>query len=255
MLDALENLNNDSSSLSPVSSSLNFDTKGDERLLAVMYRELKEVKDKLHEVETKKVLDETQLPPEVLEANGLLPEKPKHFKPGKGYRPILKSEIEEVQKLTPFAAKQARLLGCHITTYKKYCKLYGIWKPKPNEKGRRNLFDPSLGKYPLNEILEGKHPNVSDFRVKDKLIRSGTFPPKCNICGYDKRRITDQKVCLLLDHIDGDMHNFKRENLQLLCLNCTFECGRGYIRRGKHMFDPDWIQNAEKDEIDDKTRW
>ena len=250
-----ENLNTDSSSLSPVSSSLNFDTKGDERLLAVMYRELQEVKKKLHEVETKKILDETQLPPEVLEANGLLPDQPKHFKRGKGYRPILQSEIEEVQKKSPFAAQQARLLGCHFSTYKKYCKLYGIWKPQPNEKGKRNMFNPNSGKYPLSEILEGKHPNVTDWIVKDKLIRSGTFPPQCNICGYDKRRIVDHKICLLLDHMDGDKTNFKKENLQLLCLNCTFECGRGYIRRGKHMFDPDWIQGAEKDEIDDKTRW
>lgn len=243
----------------PISSSINtsltFDTKGNERLIAVMYRELKEVKEKLHEVQTKKVLDETQLPPELLEANGLLPTKPKYFKRGRGYRPILKSEIEEVQKQSPFASQQARILGCHFTTYKRYCRMYGIWKPKPNEKGRRNMYDPSLGKYPLAEILEGKHPTVNDWMVKDKLIRSGTFPPKCNICGYDKRRIVDRKICLLLDHIDGDSTNFKKENLQLLCFNCTFECGRGYIRRGKHVFDADWIQDAEKDEIDERTRW
>jgi ribosomal protein L44E len=255
MLETPENLNPQSGSLNEVSASLNFDTKGDERLLTVMYRELQEVKKKLHEVETQKVLNETQLPPEVLEENGLLPEPPKHFKRGKGYRPIMKSEIEEVQKQTPFAAAQARLLGCHFSTYKKYCKMYGIWNPKPNEKGKRNMFDPSRGKYPLTEILEGKHPHVSDWMVKDKLIRSGTFPPKCNICGYDKRRIVDKKICLLLDHMDGDQTNFKRENLQLLCLNCTYECGRGYIRRGKHLFDPDWMQGAEKDEIDERNRW
>jgi len=40
-----------------------------------------------------------------------------------------------------------------------------------------------------------------------------------------------------------------------LCLNCTFEGGRGYIRRGNHMFDPDWMQGADTDEIDEKNRW
>lgn len=238
-----------------VTTGLNFDTKGDERLLAVMYRELQAVKQELHEVKTKKILDETQLPVNLLEENGLLPQPPKHFKRGKGYRPILKSEIEEAKKHSPFAAAQARYLGCHLTTYKKYARLYGIYEPKPNEKGKRNMFDPSRGKYPLSEILEGKHPTVTDWIVKDKLIRSGIFPPQCNICGYDKRRIVDKKICLLLDHMDGDKTNFKKENLQLLCLNCTFECGRGYIRRGNHMFDPDWIQGAEKDEIDKRNRW
>ena len=244
-----------SNTLNAASASLTFDTRGDERLLAVMYRELQEVKKKLHVVETKKILDETQLPPEILEANGLLPTAPKHFKRGRGYRPLLQSEIEEAKRHSPFAAQQAKYLGCHITTYKKYAQMYGIYEPKPNEKGRRNLFNPNLGKYPISEILEGKHPNMSDWVVKDKLIRSGTFPARCNICGYDKRRVVDGKICLLLDHMDGDKTNFKKDNLQLLCLNCTFECGRGYIRRGNHMFDPDWIQGAEKDEIDPKTRW
>jgi hypothetical protein len=240
---------------SEVSASLDYETKGDERHLAILYRTVEDLQKKVHNLENKKILDETQLPPEILAQNGLLPPKPTKLKRGRGYRPLLKSEIEEAKKHSPFAAAQARWLGVHHNTYKKYAKLYGIYEPKPNEKGKRNMFDPSRGKYPISEILEGKHPTVSDWMVKDKLIRSGTFPPKCNICGYDKRRIVDHKICLLVDHKDGDRTNFKLENLQLLCLNCTFECGRGYIRRGNHMFDPDWIQGAQLDEIDKRNRW
>lgn len=250
-----QNPNPSTSSLGEISSSLDYTTRGDERLLAVLYKELEQLKSEVSDLKTKKVIEETQLPPELLEQNGLLSPKPTKLKRGKGYRPLLKSEIEEAKKHSPFAAAQARWLGVHIVTFKKYAKLYGIYEPKPNEKGKRNMFDPNRGKYPLTEILEGKHPNVSDWMVKDKLIRSGTFPPRCNICGYDKRRIVDNKICLLLDHKDGDRTNFKLENLQLLCLNCTFECGRGYIRRGNHLFDPDWIQGAETDEIDKRNRW
>lgn len=238
-----------------LSSSLNYSTTGDERHLAILYRTVEELQQKVHDLEHKKVIEETQLPPEILAQNGLLPQKPMKLKRGKGYRPLLKSEIEEAKKHSVFAAGQARWLGVHENTYKKYAKMYGIYDPKPNEKGKRNIFDPNRGKYPLNDILEGKFPNVSDWVAKDKLIRSGVFPPRCNICGYDKRRIVDHKIALLLDHKDGDRHNFKLENLQLLCLNCTFECGRGYIRRGNHMFDPDWIQGAETDEIDKQNRW
>lgn len=238
-----------------ITKSLNYSTQGDDRLLAVLYKKVEDLEGQVSDLQNKKVLEETQLPPEILEQNGMLVHKPTKLKRGRGYRPLLKSEIEEAKKHSPFAAQQARWLGVHAVTFRKYAKMYGIYEPKPNEKGKRNMFDPNRGKYPLTEILEGKHPTVSDWMVKDKLIRSKIVPPQCNICGYDKRRIGDQKICLLLDHKDGDKTNFKIDNLQLLCLNCTFECGRGYIRRGNHMFDPDWIQGARSDEIDKQNRW
>jgi hypothetical protein len=212
----------------------------------------------MHEFETQKIINETQIPIEVLEGSGLLPHKPLKLKRGRGYRPILQSEIEEAKKHTPFAAQQARYLNVSIPTYRKYAELYGIYEPKPTAKGKRNLFDPNRGRYPLNKILAGEFhdtPAVSDWMVKDKLIRSGLVEIKCNICGYDKRRIMDHKICLLLDHKDGDVRNFKLDNLQLLCLNCTYECGRGYIRRGNHLFDVDWLQGAEVKELDPKNRW
>lgn len=239
-------------------SCLDYNLKGDERRIAILYRTVEQLQQKVHKLENEKILDETQLPQEILEANGLLPNKPTKLKRGRGYRPLLASEIQEAKKHSPFAAAQARWMGISLATFKKYAKLYGIYEPKPNEKGKRNMHDPQRGKYPLSKILAGEfkdNPAVTDWMVKDKVIRSGTFPPKCNICDYDKRRPGDNKICLLLDHKDGDKTNFKLENLQLLCLNCTYECGRGYIRRGNHMFDPDWIQGAQIDEIDKQNRW
>lgn len=240
-------------------SSLTYDTKGDERLVTVLYKRMEEMEKKLHNLETKKVIDETQLPPEILASSGLLPPPPKKTKRGRGYRPILQSEIEEVQKKSNFASQQARLLNISFSTFKKYAQMYGIYKPSlPTEPGEHHPFDPERGKFPLSRILKGEFRDtkaVCAWMVKDKLVRSGTFPPKCNICGYDKRRIIDNKIALLLDCKNGDKRDFTLENLQLLCLNCTFECGRGYIRRGKHMFDPDWIQGAEKDHYDPIARW
>jgi hypothetical protein len=246
----MENSNN-SGSL----GSLNYDVTGNERIVTVLIKKVDELTSKVHDLETKKIIEETQLPPEILEQNGLLPIKTLKLKRGKGYRPILRSEIEEAVKQSPFTAQQARYLGISHGTFRKYATLYGLYNPKPNEKGKRNLYDPNRGKFPLKDILENKFPDIAEWTVKDKLIRSEIFPPKCNICGYDKRRITDKKICLLVDHKDGNRKNFAVENLQLLCLNCTFECGRGYIRRGKHLFDPDWIQGARIDNIDKTSRW
>ena len=71
---------------------------------------------------------------------------------------------------------------------------------------------------------------------------------ECEQCGYGERRITDGKIPLLLNFEDGNKTNHNIENLKILCYNCTFCSGRGYIRRGTIHFnmDPDVIQGAKK---------
>ncbi len=229
-----------------VTSSLDYETKGDARLVTVLYKKIEEMERKVRELETKKIIDETQFPISILEANGLLPLRPDRLKRGRGYRQLLQSEIEESMKHSLSARGRARWLGIAVVTYTKYAKMYGIYDPLPNRKGRKNLrLDPNRGKYPLTKILTGDLngcSSVTNESVRKKLIKSGTFPPMCNICGYDKVRI-DGKIGLLIDHRDGNLKNFKRENLQLLCLNCMFECGRGYIRKGNHMFNTDIVND------------
>lgn len=239
-------------------ASLSYDTKGESRLLSILVKTVEEMRHDIHELKTQKTIDDFQLPPEILANSGLLPQKPRKLKRGCGYRPILQSEIEEAQKHSMSARGQAKWMGISLPTYKKYARMYGVYRPNPSYKGAHRMFDPEHGRFPLSKILNGDFHDdirVSDWMAKDKLIRSGTFQPKCNICGYDKRRITDNKIALLLDHKDGNRRNYKVENLQLLCLNCTYECGRGYIRRANHMFDPDWIQGARIDEVDPQNRW
>ena len=243
-----------------IPKNLNYETKGDDRLVSVLYRKIEELEKSVHDIQTKKIIDETQLPLDILENSGLLPSKKPKLKRGKGYRQLLQGEIEEAKKHSPFAAAQARWLGVHLCTYRKYAKMYGIYEPKPNEKGKRNMFDPDRGKFPISKILTGDfngNKKISNWLVRDKLIRSKILPPKCNICGYDKRRITDNKIYILLDHKDGDLNNWKLDNLQLLCGNCTFECGRGYIRRGNHMFpmEPDFMEGARSDGVNSLSRY
>lgn len=253
-----QNLSSSSFETTETPTNLDYSVKGESRLITVMYKKIEEMETEIHDLKTKKIIDETQFPLDILEKNNLLPKPKLKLKRGCGYRPLLTSEIEEAKKHSPFAAQQAKWLGVHFLTYKRYCKRYGIWEPKPNSKGKQQPHDPLRGKYPLEKILIGElnsNVMVTDWMVKDKLIRSNTFSARCNICGYDKRRIGDDKICLLVDHKDGDRRNFKLENIQLLCLNCTFECGRGYIRTGKRNFDMDWIQGRDKDEIEDKSRW
>ena len=75
---------------------------------------------------------------------------------------------------------------------------------------KQNMY----GKYGLVDILEGKYPNYNSKKLKGRLLRSGMFEEKCSCCGFDERRVDDYTVPLLLDWIDSNKTNHKKENLQ-----------------------------------------
>lgn len=242
-MEELSNQNN-TSSLAPEIPKLSYDTKGNDRLLATVLKRVEEMEKELHDLKVEKILDETQLPPALLEQNGIIQPFQKHKTlRGRGYRPILRSEIEESIKHSGFGAQQAKFLGVHVATYRKYAKLYGLWNPQPNLKGKKRNLNPDSGKYPLNRILTGEFngiPQVNDWMVKRKLLKTDIFPKCCAECGYNKKRFGSTQPLLLIDHLDGDKKNFKKENLRYLCWNCTGECGRGYHTRMFNTIDPDW---------------
>jgi hypothetical protein len=168
---------------------------------------------------------------------------------GKAARPLLESDILEIQKVTVSARQAAKKLGVSYPTYKKYCKLYNIFKVKDikEKRGTVTPVDPFKGKYPIDKIMNGEFPNFPIHRLKDKLVRSGIKKAECEQCGYGERRITDGKIPLLLNFEDNNHHNHKLENVKILCYNCTFMCGRGFVKRGSiHVnMDPDIIQGAK----------
>jgi hypothetical protein len=43
---------------------------------------------------------------------------------------------------------------------------------------------------------------------------------KCSKCGWNEVHPVTGKIPLEINHIDGDAHNNKRENLEVLCPNC-----------------------------------
>lgn len=169
------------------------------------------------------------------------------LKRGHGARPLLQSEIEAAQAVSKSGREAARRLGVNYLTYRKYAKMYDIHKLlNPYNKGIKKDVDPEMGKYPLSSILEGKHPDYPVYRLKDKLIRSRKKDACCEMCGYKERRVVDGKIPLLLNFEDGDSKNHKLDNVKLLCYNCTFVAGKGFIKRGLKHFDPDIMQGSKQ---------
>lgn len=220
------------------------------KVLEVIVRELQEIKKKVADIENKTVLEELKLPEEDLRSIGIFKDDPRRLRKGRGARPLLESEIKEAQSHKNNATACARYLGVGYNCYKKWAKTYGLFKTNPWGKGdKKRYWAPDKGKYPLNQILEGKFPEYPVYRLKDLIIRSGTKKSECENCGFEEHRITDSKMPLLISFKDGNEKNHLLENIEILCYNCMFLTGRGYIRRGKVEFnflDPDRIQGSSR---------
>ena len=58
--------------------------------------------------------------------------------------------------------------------------------------------------------------------LKRRLVGDGVLKEECSICGWNESRITDDKICLHLDYIDGNIKNKNYDNLRLTCSNCYY---------------------------------
>lgn len=207
-----------------------------------------ELQNEISKLKIQKLSEELKLPLEVIEHSGEI-KPPRRTKRGNGFVPLLESEIREAQEKTQTASDASKYLKVSYLTYRKYAKLYGVWKTNRNYRKDGYTVNAEKGKYPISRILNGEFPDYPVYRLKDKLIQSGIKKAECENCGFKERRITDEKLPLILNFLDGNHKNHKLDNIKLFCYNCTFICGTGYIRKGKkyHVLDdPDRVQGADE---------
>lgn len=118
------------------------------------------------------------------------------------------------------AAKKLNLTV--ITLWRRAKKLNLAWKNK-EYRGNNNSQ-----KIPLRDILDGKYPEYQTFKLKNRLIDENIKNNECEICNITEWN--GKPLVMQLDHIDGDPHNHKLENLRMICPNCHCQtdtwCGK-----------------------------
>ena len=109
--------------------------------------------------------------------------------------------------------------GGNYDQAKKYIKEENLstehFKGKAWNKGLKLGFKPLV---PLEDILiESVY--FQSHQLKKRLFRELIKEEKCELCGWSERSL-DGRIPVELDHINGDRHDNRIENLRILCPNC-----------------------------------
>ena len=141
-----------------------------------------------------------------------------------GRRKVLtKKMILDAQANSKSASECARWLSVSFNTYKKWAQYYQIYDNVKNQSGKGIKKGYATYRISLEDIFSGKtESKYSNATFKRRLVDEGYMQEECSVCGWNERRITDDKICLSLDYIDGDKYNKSYENLRLICTNCYF---------------------------------
>lgn len=177
-------------------------------------------------------------------------------------RPLSKIEIEEAQRNTLSSKQAAEYLKVAFSRYKKYAKLYGIYEQHKNGGGKfitKNNGGAGGKHYSLDYILAGNPTKYERRSLKLRLINNGILIEECEMCGFKEKRTMDGKCPLILDSKDPRLPPYLRDNLRLICYNCSYLIGGGMSLKSVEAeinvqdldmdFQDSGIDDAELDKI------
>ena len=114
-------------------------------------------------------------------------------------------------------AQAAVALNLHFNTFKRYADKLGCYKPN---RGRKGFSKKSSSKISTEDILNGEYPEYQTYKLKLRLLREGIIEDMCSLCGWSKKLEGQPYSPCELHHINGNAHDHRLSNLQMLCPNC-----------------------------------
>jgi len=154
-------------------------------------------------------------------------------KAGRPRRDLSEAVIRNAMKHTQSNFQAARYLNVTIETYRKYARLYidqesgkTLYELHKNNSGKgikRVRWRHEISIEKINEIMSSEsYRAINQQKLKNRLIYEGILRMECYKCGHHEKRVVDYKQPLILSFKDGNKHNWKLANLQMLCYNCYF---------------------------------
>lgn len=154
-------------------------------------------------------------------------------KAGRPPRTLSEGVIRNAMKHTQSNFQAARYLNLTIETYRKYAKmyvdqdtgrtLYDLHKNNSGKGIKKLVWRQDMSIEKINQIMESdSYRAINLQKLKNRLIYEGILKMHCYNCNHCEKRVVDYKQPLILNFIDGNKHNWKIENLRMLCYNCYF---------------------------------
>jgi len=123
------------------------------------------------------------------------------------------NKVIEAAKSSLTAVEATKKLGCKYVTYKKHAERLGVWFTNQSGKG---MSKPKSKKLTSKDIFNGR--TMQTGCVKRILLSENIIKNECEECGISDWQ--GKKLVCHLDHINGDCHDHRLDNLRMLCPNC-----------------------------------
>ena len=145
---------------------------------------------------------------------------------------VTKEDILRAQQNTRSNMAAARYLHISYNHYKKYAKMFKNDEGVTLLEAHKNQAGEGIPKFaisgidniPLMDVLEGRVPieHFDPRKIKARLLSEAMLVEVCSNCNFSEKRVTDQKILVILSFKDGNKKNWHLDNLEFLCYNCSF---------------------------------
>jgi len=132
------------------------------------------------------------------------------------------SEFREAVRGSNTRAEVMRKLGLSVScgNYRTVNRLVGeLGLDISHFTGKAHGTSIPRNKKALSEVMVANS-SYNPGHLKARLIKNGMMENRCSICGLGSIW-NGNKLNMVLDHINGDHRDHRRENLRLLCPNCN----------------------------------
>ena len=173
---------------------------------------------------------------------------------------VTKEDILRAQQNTRSNMAAARYLHISYNHYKKYAKMFKNDEGVTLLEAHKNQAGEGIPKFaisgidniPLMDVLEGRVPieHFDPRKIKARLLSEAMLVEVCSNCNFSEKRVTDQKISVILSFKDGNKKNWHLDNLEFLCYNCSFLYAASPIDEKAAEAMEDYVKT-----IDDQPNW